>query len=301
MKKILLNCAPGVSDAIAMLLLSRSSELQITAVTTSYGRCSAERAFCNAVFLAEKLDLCVPVVQGAEKPLFGERLSEWCSADRLPALQDPECRMGSAAWAWDEIYRQAKAADGKLTILTTGPLTNLAIALFRYEDLPQYLDEVLILGGSAGSGDVTELGEYNAVSDPQAFEVVLRSGIPVRMLGLDALETARLSDEEYQQLQKRLPTPFSTLLAEQYCALQEWDGPGTTLPGAVLAAIAERPDLADSVSRSVHVETVRSSMVGRTIVDIRRHSKEPHNADVIGAIHKEAFLSWLFSRLDAGK
>lgn len=297
MKKVLLDCAPGVSDALALLLLSRSSELQLTAITTGYGRCSAETACKNAQSLAELLHLSVPVAYGAERPLFAERLPEE-QADSLAAISLPTSAARPIQWSWDEIYRQAKAA-GKLTLLTMGPLTNVAIALFRYEDLPQYLENIVILGGSAGSGDATEFGEFNAASDPHAFEVVLRSGVPIRMLGLDALETARLNEEECQQMLDMLPAPFSTMLQAQCCELRKWGEIGITLPGAALVAITEQPQFAESCSRFVRVETVRSGMFGRTVVDIRRHSKEPHNADVITSVRKEALWSWLCAKSGA--
>lgn len=299
MRKILIDCCPGVSGAMALLLAGRCRELELAGITTVYGLCSGEEAFRHAGELTKELGLDIPVVRGADSPLFTERITGFgCPADDLPGFADAACvEEDDPGWAWDMLYRQAMASGGELTVLAMGPLTNLAIALFRYEDLPHYVKRIVILGGSAGAGNVTEFGEFNVVSDPHACEVVLRSGIPVTMVGLDALETLCLSAEEVDCIQKKIPEKFGAALSAWNREQIEMGESRITLPGAAAVAVLHDPTLAVSVPRYVRVETVQSGMKGRTVVDIRRHAKNAPNVDVVSTINKEGFLTWLNSLL----
>ena len=103
--------------------------------------------------------------------------------------------------AWDVIYQEAKALGGKLELIATGPLTNLAITLAKYPDLPKYVKKLTVMGGGACFGNATPAAEFNIYADPEAAEMVFRSGMPIALCGLDVCHRAHLTEEEVKELE----------------------------------------------------------------------------------------------------
>ena len=312
MRKIILDVDTGTDDAIAIMCAIQSPRLEVVGICTVNGNRGITYTTENTCRLLEYLGMEeIPVYKGCALPMVST----------LPAWRRPEIPYGGKEFKAQEVHgdwldlppsknKKPEAMDAvswyiktlsetkeKITLVPVGPLTNLAIALFRYEDLPHYVKRIVILGGSAGAGNVTEFGEFNVVSDPHACEVVLRSGIPVTMVGLDALETLCLSAEEVDCIQKKIPEKFGAALSAWNREQIEMGESRITLPGAAAVAVLHDPTLAVSVPRYVRVETVQSGMKGRTVVDIRRHAKDAPNVDVVSTINKEGFLTWLNSLL----
>lgn len=214
---------------------------------------------CNAAGDTEKAvklalhnqnDAEVVVIQGAQgaaKPIIsaGKDLT-WSRAEQ------PE--QGKDGYAWDILYKEASSSEKKVTVVTLGTVTDLAIALFRYEDLKQYVEKIIMLGGSAEAGNLLPFGEANVARDAYACQTVLQSGIPVWMIGLDAAERS-----------------------------------GVEFDGSLAVAAALCQEIAQGKEYYVRVDTAPGEMYGRTIADIRLHSKEEKNVRVIEKIEKELY------------
>ena len=140
--------------------------------------------------------------RGADRPLVlsSGRVTTVHGNDGLGGLSKAPKASPDAVPAWERIYETAVQEKGNLEILALGPLTNLAIALRKHPDLKSLVKNLVIMGGSAGSGNVTEEAEFNAWVDPDACDEVLHSGIPLLLCGLDGLQPAALEFPELDAL-----------------------------------------------------------------------------------------------------
>lgn len=298
-RKILIDCDPGIDDTVAILLANSRREVEIAAVTTTYGNNTCENAARNAGGLLSAIGLQTRLAKGAEQPLHRK--------DWNPSRHHGSNGIGGAefksdtypiekAYAWDVIYEEAVKAQGELTIVTLGPLTNLAIALYKYEDLPAYVKEIVMMGGSTGIGNQLPFGEANVVSDPHGCQAVFRSGIPVRMAGLNATEQTRMNEKELRKLfeRKTVLSPVLEKMLAHYAGIQKEVGQyGMVIHDAAAMAVALAPEIAESQKYYVAVETVPGDMYGRTVADRRLHAEEIPNVDVVEKIEKERYLQLL--------
>ncbi len=202
-RKILIDTDPGVDDALAIMLCAADPSVQITAITAVAGNVGLNHTLENALYLKEVLGLSHTLVsKGADRPLVLSpgRVTTVHGNDGLGGLSKAPKASPDAVPAWERIYETAVQEKGNLEILALGPLTNLAIALRKHPDLKSLVKNLVIMGGSAGSGNVTEEAEFNAWVDPDACDEVLHSGIPLLLCGLDGLQPAALEFPELDTL-----------------------------------------------------------------------------------------------------
>ena len=204
-RPVIIDCDPGIDDAMALLAAFRAPELDIRAITPVAGNVPLRHTAPNTLkILALGGREDIPVYPGADRPLTGQvrEASEVHGADGLMGWPMPEPKsVLREEKAWDIIYREARALAGDLEIVATGPLTNLAIALARYPDLPQYVKKMTVMGGGACFGNATPAAEFNIYADPEAAEMVFRSGIPITLCGLDVCHRAHLTEAEVEALE----------------------------------------------------------------------------------------------------
>ena len=202
-RRILIDTDPGVDDALAIMLCAADPSVQITAITAVAGNVGLNHTLENALYLKEVLGLSHTLVsKGADRPLVlsSGRVTTVHGNDGLGGLSKAPKASPDAVPAWERIYETAVQEKGNLEILALGPLTNLAIALRKHPDLKSLVKNLVIMGGSAGSGNVTEEAEFNAWVDPDACDEVLHSGIPLLLCGLDGLQPATLEFPELDAL-----------------------------------------------------------------------------------------------------
>ena len=197
-RSVIIDCDPGIDDAMALLAAFRAPELDIKAITPVAGNVPLVHTAPNALkILALGGREDIPVYPGADRPLTGQarEASEVHGADGLMGWPMPEPRsVLRDEKAWDVIWREAKALGGELELIATGPLTNLAIALAKYPDLPKYIKKLTVMGGGACFGNATPAAEFNIYADPEAAEMVFRSGMPTALCGLDVCHRAHLTE-----------------------------------------------------------------------------------------------------------
>ena len=202
-RRILIDTDPGVDDALAIMLCAADPSVQITAITAVAGNVGLNHTLENALYLKEVLGLSHTLVsKGADRPLVLSpgRVTTVHGNDGLGGLSKVPKASPDALPAWERIYETAVQEKGNLEILALGPLTNLALALRKHPDLKNLVKNLVIMGGSAKSGNVTEQAEFNAWVDPDACDEVLHSGIPLLLCGLDGLQPAALEFPELDAL-----------------------------------------------------------------------------------------------------
>lgn len=305
-KNVIIDFDPGVDDTIALMMALKSKKINILALTTVFGNSTIDKTTRNALILKDFLMYEGPVYQGANKPLFYEKTNyrDYHGVDGLAyvVFEDAVSQVEDKH-AWDFIYEEAKRQKGNLSLITLGPLTNVAIALFKYEDLKDYIEEIIIMGGSATIGNMAPFSEANVDSDAYAMQAVLNSEIPLTMVGLNATEQTRLNEAEYSSLIEGNTNinPKIMKMLQHYKSVQNKAGhKGLVIHDAAAMFVALNDENYQKESYNVEVELVRNAMFGRTIVDIRKHSTASKNCAVVTGIDKSEYLNLLKSTLEFG-
>ena len=304
---IIHDCDPGNDDALGILAALGHSNLNLLAVTTGAGHLAADRTAINgAIAVAAGRPKSVPVCAGSVGPLLRERMiarildmengldPDRDDLDHVPL--DPHHSV-------DRIAAEANAWPG-LTIVATGPLTNLALALRRYPDIAAKIARIVTLGGSWGLGTKTAAAEWNILCDPEAAAIVYGAGIPITMVPVDASGTVPISRALIERI-AALPGPAAALAAELLASLVTTYRPGVMVPPemplhdpcAILVAAA--PEIARTVPARVDVETAPGLNYGRTVVDFAGRTERPNNCDVVVSFDIDATHTALVEAIGA--
>jgi len=276
---LIIDCDPGVDDAVALLLAFASPELELLAVTTVGGNVPAEATARNARILrqiAGRTD--VPVHQGAARPLRREPAGagEFHGPEGLGDLQpfEPEAPPAArrSAEAIVELVRSRPA--GEVTVAALGPLTNLALAMRAAPDLAGRIGQIVLMGGARSEGgNITASAEFNIWADPDAAAAVFGSEARVIAFGLDATHQARATEDRIQRIEAlanpRAATAAAMLRFSQRVERQVvgWDAPPLHDPCPIAWLI--RPGLFELKPCQVRVETDSELTRGHTAVEFR--------------------------------
>ncbi|MCI9487151.1 MAG: nucleoside hydrolase [Lachnospiraceae bacterium] len=181
---------------------AHGDRMELKAVTVCGGRQGAAQAFSNSASYGALLKLSCPLYRGSERSVLLKERSQWKGdgPDGKLGMSLPEPLAYGEGYAWDAIYREAVAAEGELQVVCFGPMTNLAIALFKYEELAPLIKRVIFVGGSYDYGNISAAAEVNMATDPEAARAVFRSGIPKTMVGFNAIRESALSDEQIRRV-----------------------------------------------------------------------------------------------------
>ncbi len=276
---LIIDCDPGVDDAVALMLAFGAPALEVLAVTAVGGNVPVEKTARNARMLrriAGRED--VPVFMGAARPLRREPAGagEFHGAEGLGDLEpfepDAPCADGHAADAIVRLVGERPAGSVALAVL--GPMTNLALALRKAPDLAQRLGPVAVMGGARSEGgNITASAEFNVWADPEAAAEVLASGCEVVMFGLDVTHQVRATDGRIAALEGA-GTPMAATAAAMMRFSQRiereivgWDAPPVhdLCPVAWLA----RPSRFELAACRIAVETESELTRGHTAVEFR--------------------------------
>lgn len=301
--RIVLDCDPGHDDAFALLLAARTCDLE--AVTTVSGNVSLDKTTRNALRVVELGDLAVPVHRGASRPLVAEpRFAEDIHGESGLAGPEPVAprREAHPTPAVEALLDAARRFED-LWIVATGPLTNVALALRLDPELPRRIRGIAWMGGSRTYGNTTAAAEFNALVDPEAADVVFRSGARVVMAGLDLTHRFRLGAATVARLRalgSDVGTFAADLLAYFLDTYERASGGVTSAPMhdpcAVLAVT--QPALFEREALRVDVELRGEHTRGMTLCDQRDlHARGTPNAEVLTGIDAEGARRHLLEAL----
>jgi len=203
--RVIIDTDPGVDDALALLLAMRSPELKIEGLTPVAGNVPLELGLPNALRMVEiSARTDIPVAAGARVPLVRRLVTATYAhgENGLGGAVFPEPILSPITLPAAEFIRQTvRNHPGEVTLLTIGPLTNVATALNADPDLASLVQGLVMMGGSLSGGNITPAAEFNIYVDPEAARIVFQSGIPVTMIGLDVTRKTSLTDEHVRQLE----------------------------------------------------------------------------------------------------
>ena len=196
---IVIDCDPGVDDSYAIAMANAFEGFDIKAITPVAGNVIFEKTSRNALALAEMLNIDCRVAKGADKPLVRPYKREASATHGASGVGTvvfpPATREYDEKEAWDVIYEEAVKAEGKLILFAIGPLTNIAITLRKYPDLPKLIDKFVIMGGGT-MGNVNPYAEFNIWEDSVAAREVFEK-MEVYMVGLNATHAATISSQDF--------------------------------------------------------------------------------------------------------
>ena len=203
--RVIIDTDPGVDDALALLLAMRSPELKIEAITPVAGNVPLELTLPNALRLVEiagRTD--IPVAAGAKAPLVRRLVTATYAhgENGLGGAVFPEPTTKPVAEpAAEYIRRVVRKYPGEVTLITLGPLTNVATALNGDPEIAGMMRGLTMMGGSLSGGNITPAAEFNVYVDPEAARIVFQSGIPITMVGLDVTRKTSLTEEHVRTLE----------------------------------------------------------------------------------------------------
>ncbi|ADO49399.1 pyrimidine-specific ribonucleoside hydrolase RihA [[Enterobacter] lignolyticus] len=303
---IIIDCDPGHDDAITIVLALASPELSVKAITSSAGNQTPEKTLRNVLRMLTLLNRSdIPVAGGAVKPLMRELII----ADNVhgesgldgPALPEP----GFAPQPCTAVELMAKTlreSPEPVTLVSTGPQTNVALLLNSHPELHSNIARIVIMGGAMTLGNWTPAAEFNIFVDPEAAEIVFQSGIPVVMAGLDVTHKAQIHAEDIERF-RAIGNPTATIVAElldffmEYHKQEKWGFVGAPLHDPCTIAWLLKPEIFTAVDRWVGVETQGKYTQGMTVVDYYFLTGNQPNATVILDVDRQAFVDLLAERL----
>ncbi|MGQ4605641.1 pyrimidine-specific ribonucleoside hydrolase RihA [Aeromonas veronii] len=305
---VILDCDPGHDDAIALILALASPELKVLAVTTSAGNQTPDKTLNNALRILTLLGRDdIPVAAGAPKPLARELII----ADNVhgesgldgPKLPDPAFAP-QAMTGIELMARCLRESPEPVTLVPTGPLTNIALLLAAHPELKPRIARIVLMGGAAGAGNWTPAAEFNIYVDPEAADMVFKSGIPITMCGLDVTHEAQVMDEDIERV-RAITNPVAQCVAGLldffmiYHRDPKWGFAGAPLHDPCTIAWLLAPELFHGVECRVDIETSGEHTVGMTVVDRYGLTGKPANALVLLGLDRPGFIDLLVTRLRA--
>ena len=272
----LIDTDTASDDAVALIMALRSPEIQVLAITAVAGNVAVEQAARNALYTAELCRSDVPVFNGAPKPLKRAHApADWFHGK--DGLGDhgyqPPRRTAEKQSAVDAIVESIQSNPG-VVLITLGPLTNVALALEKRPSLAQYVSRCVIMGGApCCEGNVTPAAEYNIWCDPEAASIVLKSGLPIELVGWHLSRGEAVLGAANIQRVLNFDTPVARFAIEcnsrgQEAFFKQTGEYGICLPDPVAMSIALDPTIVTSRSRHfVEVATDSELTRGMTVVD----------------------------------
>ncbi|MCC8067599.1 MAG: nucleoside hydrolase [Clostridiales bacterium] len=187
-RKVILDCDPGHDDAVNILLAGKSPVLDLIGITVVAGNQTLEKTTRNALNVCQYLGLDVPVYQGCGQPMIIEKRNspEIHGETGLDGPTfDPLTKEKETKHAVNYLTETIMASDGEITLVPTGPLTNIGMAMRMEPAIIPKIKEIVLMGGSYQLGNVSPAAEFNILADADAAHVVFSSGVPIVMVGLD--------------------------------------------------------------------------------------------------------------------
>jgi purine nucleosidase len=303
---LIIDCDPGVDDAIALLLaLAFPDQLPVLGITTVAGNVPLSLTQYNArriVHLAQRPD--VPVFAGCPRPLVRSPITaehiHGSTGLEGAVLAEPTIPL-QPQHAVAFLINQLTTTTTPITIATLGPLTNLAVALIQCPAIAEGINQVVMMGGAMGQGNVTPAAEFNLYADPHAARVVVEAGLELTMIGLDVTHQVVTTPERLAAL-AAIGTPVSrvaTDLLRHYGQLdaERYGLGGSPLHDPCVIAYLLRPDLFQGRPMHLAMETDSPLCAGRSVVNPYPSPHQPANALVLETVNANGLYSLLVEGL----
>ncbi len=293
---IILDCDPGHDDAIAIMLAGFDPAINLLGVTVSTGNQTQEKTARNALNVVHYLGIDAEVHKGAPAPLVRplQIADDIHGESGLDGFEFPvHDKTVASVHAVDYIIETLQTHHKKITVVTTGPMTNLALALRKAPEIASNIEEVVFMGGAYGYGNVSPAAEFNMLVDPEAAHIVLSQPFPITMVGLDVTRQA-LALPEIVERMDALGTPAATMFASLMRAFNANQKKVFAFEGGPLhdpITIAYLIDRSVLTTKHVNctIDLSQGESYGRTNCDMFDYLGNPRNVNVATGIDTEKF------------
>jgi len=307
-RQLIIDCDPGQDDAVMLLLaLACPDEFDILGITTVAGNVPLDLTQRNARImceLAERTD--VPVYAGCDKPMrheliTAENVHGKTGIDGVQIYQ-PSMPLQQRHAVDFIIESLLEAADNSVTLVPTGPLTNIGQAIARQADILPKIREIVMMGGAMREGgNTTPCAEFNILEDPDAAHIVMHCGRPLTIVPLDVTHQALVSQKRIEQL-RQLNTTVGTAIVGMMEFFNRFDSEKYGSEGAPLhdpctIAYLLKPDLFTGKMCNVEIETESPLTLGHTAVDFWSVTDRVPNANWLYQVDADGFFALLVERL----
>jgi purine nucleosidase len=303
LRHFIIDTDTASDDAVALVIALRYPGVQVEAITVVGGNVPVDQGVQNALYTAELCGKQVPVYRGMAVPIVRplETAQHVHGHDGMGDIGLPlSGRVPTPGHGVTALIETIDRFAGEITLVTLGPLTNIAVALLQDPSIAGKVENCVVMGGiGRGYGNVTPVAEFNIWVDPEAAKIVFESGMPLTMVGWDVSRTYAVFDPHEAARLRRVGTPLAEFCVDiqrfvNEFALNVTHLEGFDLPDPMAMAVALDPTLATLV-KNLHVEIETSSALGRgqAIVDHLQITGQKPNVNVVLEASREKFLSIL--------
>ncbi|MFZ1728172.1 MAG: nucleoside hydrolase [Albidovulum sp.] len=306
-RKIIIDTDPGQDDAVAILLALASPELDVLGITAVAGNVPLDLTARNARIICELAECHdMPVHAGCDRPMSrklvtAEHVHGKTGLDGI-SLPDPKMPLAEGHAVDFLIDTLRKQAAGSVTLCPLGPLTNIATAFLRAPDIVSRVAEIVLMGGAYFEvGNITPAAEFNIYVDPEAAEIVLKSGVPLVVMPLDVTHkvlTTRSRIESFRTLGNNAGHAVAswTDFFERY-DMAKYGSQGAPLHDPCVIAYLLKPDLFSGRHVNVEIETKGDFTQGMTVADWWGVTGRTANAMFMGGVDADGFYRLLTERI----
>ncbi|MDY5589261.1 MAG: nucleoside hydrolase [Arcanobacterium sp.] len=306
-RKIILDCDPGHDDAVAMMLAYGSDAIDLLAVTTVGGNQTLEKVTRNALGVATKIGMLdVPIAAGCARPLV--KAQQVAPSEHGESgldgvvLPEPQVQL-DPRHAVDLIIDTVMSNEpGSITLVPTGPLTNIAMAVRKEPRIVERVREVVLMGGGYHTGNYSPVAEFNIHVDPEAAHIVFNEPWPVTMIGLDLTHQALATDQVAAKI-AALGGPVSdfvlglfTFFRKAYQDSQGFEFPPVHDPCTIAYLID--PSIVATIPAPVDVELRGDLTAGMTVTDLRAPAPEDCHTRVATKLDHEGFWNQVVNAIE---
>lgn len=305
-RQLILDCDPGRDDAIAIMMLGRDCDYELLGITTVAGNHTVDHTWNNTQRLCAYLDIPVGVYRGCEGPLLREPVIapeihgktglDGFSSEKLPETIEKE-------HAVSFLTRTLLGAEEAVTLLVTGPMTNIAMALRLEPKIREHIERIVFMGGSMALGNVTPAAEFNIYADPEAADIVMKSGCPLYMAGIDVTMQALCGADTIERMgaYANVAAKLFTDLMIPYCEAEKsvYGTERAPLHDPVAAAILLKPELLTFREMHVSIDCTRQEGYGRTYCDYYHVGGKEKNCFVAEKLDTQGFWKLVEEKIQA--
>lgn len=295
-QKIILDCDPGHDDAVGIMLAGKSEAIDLLGITVVAGNQTLDKTAVNALNVCQCLGLDVPVYAGCGQPMIREKIiaADIHGESGLdgPAFE-PLTKKLEQEHAVQFIINTLLQSDGDITMVTTGPMTNLGMAMRMEPRIVEKIKQIVLMGGAYTNGNVTPAAEFNIIADADAAYVAFTSKRPITMVGLDVTRKALCYPSIVERMDKinNCASKLFVDLMSHFCKTQKevfgWEGGPLHDPITIAYLIDPTVLTTKYVHTEIDIRSIQS--YGRTNCDIFQYQKKEPTAHVAVDIDVEKF------------
>lgn len=295
-EKIIIDCDPGIDDAIALMIAQAHPACEILGVTTVSGNQTIDKITSNALRLAEFYGIDdAPIARGAEAPLVREAIQADSHGEtglggwELPNATRQISEQGAVEFILDTVNSNPA---GTVTVVAIGPLTNIALAFRADQGIAKRIKQIVIMGGGHHAGNMTPNAEFNFYADAEAADEVLRSGGNIVLLGLDLTWQSAVPQAVLAEI-AALSSPVARAVAAWinfYAQIETTPGEdGPSIHDACAVAFVINPLLVATEPACVLVETQGRWTYGESVVDVDHRFERENNVQIGTILDRDGF------------